>query len=144
MPKLTHKPARYVVLRHTGVADPHFDFMLEIEANGSLKTWRLKKWPPAWGTGEAQFIDALSDHRNEYLHYEGHLSGNRGKVQRIEGGDCLAAAMGREDPAFHIRFGGGKALLISRTRGKGKYFKVRGPWFAAPQGWPDETTTEQH
>ena len=36
---------RYVVLRHEGVAVPHFDLMLESTPDGALSTWRTLDWP---------------------------------------------------------------------------------------------------
>ena len=36
---------RYVVLRHEGVAVPHFDLMLESAPDGALSTWRTLDWP---------------------------------------------------------------------------------------------------
>jgi hypothetical protein len=74
---------RYVVLRHEGIANPHFDFMCENGA-GSLLTLRYQTWPPE----DPQIFDRLPDHRIDYLTYEGPVSNNRGFVSRIAQGAC--------------------------------------------------------
>jgi hypothetical protein len=73
---------RYVVLRHDGINDPHFDLMLELTAGAALATWRLPVWPLG---GRARVI-RLADHRRDYLDYEGPVSGNRGTVSRVASG----------------------------------------------------------
>ncbi len=73
---------RYVILHHTGVAEPHFDLMFEIEAGGALKTYRSMVWPII----EPTPVFSLPDHRREYLDYEGPVSNNRGRVARVESG----------------------------------------------------------
>jgi hypothetical protein len=75
-------PLHYVVLRHEGVAEPHYDLMLEVAPGSALATWRLNEWPP---TQHATFTP-LPDHRRAYLTYEGPISGDRGTVRRIAGG----------------------------------------------------------
>ena len=75
-------PLRYVVLRHEGVPDPHFDFMLELSHDQPLATWRC----PAWPLSRRVRIIRLADHRREYLTYEGEVSGDRGRVTRVEAG----------------------------------------------------------
>jgi hypothetical protein len=76
---------RFVVLRHetpTGYArEAHFDLMLE--QNGVLRTWALEKIPAG---GQAVLAEQLADHRLTYLDYEGEISGDRGRVSRVEAG----------------------------------------------------------
>ena len=74
---------RFVILLHRPAPNsnepPHYDFMLEVTAEGSLATWR-------WNTIPIDSSDftgiPLTAHRLEYLEYEGEVSGNRGSVQR--------------------------------------------------------------
>ena len=73
---------RYVILRHEGVPDPHFDLMFEVTEGGALATWRSPSWPPE----ATARLDKLADHRREYLTYEGPVSNNRGRVSRVESG----------------------------------------------------------
>jgi hypothetical protein len=79
-------PHRYVILRHEGVPQPHFDFMVELSARAPLATWRAPRWPPATG----DYFERLPDHRNAYLEYEGPVSGDRGTVLRVAAGACEA------------------------------------------------------
>ena len=75
-------PLRYVVLHHTGVAEPHFDIMLERAAGSDLQTWRSAIWPVAGGAA----LMPLPDHRRVYLDYEGEVSGGRGWVKCVSRG----------------------------------------------------------
>ena len=36
---------RYVVLRHEGIDEPHFDVMFETTSGSKLVTWRSPRWP---------------------------------------------------------------------------------------------------
>src|SRR5215204_1662785 len=73
---------RYVVLRHEGVDDPHFDLMFETKPGSDLATWRVDNWPI---TPTSIFIP-LRPHRRAYLQYEGPISADRGQVHRIHSG----------------------------------------------------------
>jgi hypothetical protein len=74
---------RYVVLRHEGIPDPHFDLMFETAPGSPLATWRSAVWPLAEGQTE---LIHLPDHRRDYLDYEGSVSGDRGTVRRVHAG----------------------------------------------------------
>src|ERR1700704_6253512 len=73
---------RYVVLRHEGIDEPHFDVMFETTSGSKLVTWRSPRWPIESETK----LTKLADHRREYLEYEGPLTENRGHVRRITAG----------------------------------------------------------
>jgi hypothetical protein len=75
-------PLRYVILHHTGVAEPHYDLMFETGSGAPLKTFRVSAWPL---DRPAQLV-LLPDHRPHYLAYEGPISGARGWVRRVEAG----------------------------------------------------------
>ena len=83
---------RFVILEHD---HPflHWDFMLE--QDGTLKTWRLLDLPSA---GAVCRTECLSDHRIEYLTYEGPVSGNRGQVKRVVSGTYEI----RDDPGSEL------------------------------------------
>ena len=74
---------RYVVLRHEGAGEGHFDLMFETAPGSMLATWRSESWPPRSQSPPA----ALGDHRRVYLDYEGPISGNRGQVRRVASGE---------------------------------------------------------
>lgn len=78
--KVSASGGRFVLLYHTW-PQPHYDLMLEWQ--GVLKTWRLAELPYP---GIRLTIEAIGDHRLAYLDYEGPVSGNRGKVRRIDSG----------------------------------------------------------
>jgi hypothetical protein len=77
---------RFVLLRHEPgaleVRGVHWDFM--IEQGGALRTWSLSEEPRP---GQILRASAGRDHRLAYLDYEGPLSGGRGSVARVDGGE---------------------------------------------------------
>lgn len=85
---------RFVLLYHE--CPPSFDkpshWDLMLERDGVLLTWRLSALPAPWGDEAGvgfERIDAtrLADHRVAYLDYEGPISGERGSVTRVDGGE---------------------------------------------------------
>ena len=75
---------RYVILRHDGVPEPHFDLMIETIPGGPLMTWRTLEWP----ISQESNLTQLGEHRREYLDYEGPVANDRGQVKRIASGAC--------------------------------------------------------
>ncbi len=79
---------RFVILFHetppTYPRPAHYDLMLE--QDGALRTWALAH-PPAANTAIA--AEQLSDHRLDYLDYEGPVSGDRGVVTRWDAGEYV-------------------------------------------------------
>ena len=93
------KPRRYVILRHVDHEGTHYDLM--IENGGVLWTWKFSECPSAFGPQQSRRIN---DHRPIYLDYEGPVSGNRGTVTRVDGGNCFVE---QESPAGYLfRFAG--------------------------------------
>lgn len=83
-----------------------------LERDGVLLTWNLPQLPVAWG-GDAEAIEAtrIADHRIAYLDYEGPVSGGRGTVTRVDGGEYEVVA---EDVAsLRIRFAGSRCHGIA-------------------------------
>lgn len=82
---------RFVLLEHEwdGV---HWDFMLE--SGDVLRTWAVDA-PIVPGVDLP--ARALPDHRRVYLEYEGDVSGNRGRVRRVDEGwyETIAWEAGR-------------------------------------------------
>jgi hypothetical protein len=87
---------RFVLLHHEMPAGrarpPHWDLMLEFGA--ALRTWALDEEPQIGRTIAAR---SLSDHRLEYLTYEGPVSGDRGSVSQWDAGayELLAESDGK-------------------------------------------------
>ena len=81
---------RFVVLHHQLPADSgrstHWDLLLQQtpEFGSGLLTFEVSVPPNEWGI--STFVKKLPNHRPLYLHYEGHLSNNRGIVTRILAG----------------------------------------------------------
>src|SRR3954470_21024356 len=73
---------RYVVLRHEGVDEPHYDLLFETKPGSDLATWRASEWPI---TDSTEFTP-LRAHRRIYLQYRGAISGDRGTVHRLHCG----------------------------------------------------------
>jgi hypothetical protein len=84
---------RFVLLEHrwNGV---HWDFMLE--AGEVLRTWAIDAPIVAGVDLPAR---AIGDHRRLYLDYEGEVSGNRGRVRRLDEGTYRVLVWSAE----HIR-----------------------------------------
>jgi hypothetical protein len=82
------QPLRFAVLRHEGIADPHFDLLVEVNRERMLLAWRCPQWPPQ---GEV-VLHRLPDHRRIYLTYEGPVSAGRGSVTRVAAGQCRMLA----------------------------------------------------
>ncbi|GAC1474003.1 MAG: hypothetical protein NVSMB9_23600 [Isosphaeraceae bacterium] len=74
---------RFVLLEHcwNGV---HWDLMLEIGSGAPLRTWAIDA-PIV--SGQDLPARALAEHRALYLEFEGALSGGRGTVRRVDGGE---------------------------------------------------------
>lgn len=115
---------RYVLLYHECPPEyerpSHWDLMLE--AGDKLRTWALARLPLGWEAARAQTAMAfptcastssdrevvatpLADHRIDYLHEEGRLSGNRGEVRRIDAG--MYETIGQNSRSWTVALTGG-------------------------------------
>jgi hypothetical protein len=102
-------PLRYVVLRHERIPQPHYDLMFETAPGSTLATWRSADWPI---TPTTVFVP-LSDHRHEYLEYEGPVSNNRGHVRRVAAGSHVVEQ--NDEQRVVILFENGQRLLLPRS-----------------------------
>ena len=93
LPPGTHLP--YVVLHHTGIAEPHFDLMVDVPGRAKLVTWRIKTPPAEWSRAATFVPERIQDHRRVYLTFEGPLSENRGTVARVAAGTAIVSAQTR-------------------------------------------------
>ena len=76
-------PLRYVILWHHDIPEPHYDMMFESAPGSDLATWRSLVWPIESQTP----LIRLRNHRRAFLDYQGQLTGQRGRVQRIATGE---------------------------------------------------------
>ena len=85
---MSRRPA--VLLLHRQTHGEHYDWMLEDPLSpptrGQLVTFRLAMPADQWHAAKHFDLQRLTDHRREYLQYEGPLSGDRGHVQRTDSG----------------------------------------------------------
>jgi hypothetical protein len=98
---------RYVVLRHDGIPDPHFDLMFELQPGAPLTTWRSPLWP----IDRRVILTPLPPHRRDYLDYEGPVSGGRGYVTRVAFGSFLLSMPDAE--TWELRLDGSTAQQLS-------------------------------
>lgn len=96
---------RFVLLRHEcppGFGKPsHWDLMLE--DGGALLTWSCEELPVAGGASVV--ATRLKDHRLAYLDYEGPVSGGRGDVRRVDGGEFDWVERSESRVAVEVRGG---------------------------------------
>ena len=103
------EPLRYVVLRHEGIPEPHYDLMFETSPGSMLSTWRSPSWPPS---SDSTFTP-LQEHRAAYLTYEGPLTDNRGAVRRVASG---RHSVSRNDAALLVvQLDDGRELRLPRA-----------------------------
>jgi|ERR1043165_1934250 hypothetical protein len=102
---------RFVILEHD---HPHLHWDLMLEAGEVLQTWRLAQ-PPEEPACVIE-AEALGDHRQMYLDYEGPVSGNRGTVRRWDVGSYTI----EPDSSADVR-----NLSFEGTRLRGRVFLER-------------------
>ncbi|MHC4989784.1 MAG: hypothetical protein ACYTGC_02295 [Planctomycetota bacterium] len=84
---LTVNPPQTVQLRHTLPDDTaHIDWMLDLSGAGPLTTFRLSRRLDELVPGEGLDAQRIADHRRVYLTYEGDVSDDRGRVDRLAWG----------------------------------------------------------
>jgi hypothetical protein len=80
---------RFAILRHempaTSSRATHWDLLLE--RGETLETWALSQEPVVGAWPIEIEVEALPDHRLDYLTYEGPVSGHRGTVSRWDEGE---------------------------------------------------------
>ncbi len=76
----------FVLLEHQTDSGVHWDLMIEMPGRERLTTWRLAGNPVELPDDPIE-AEPIDDHRRIYLEYEGELSGERGRVARVDGGE---------------------------------------------------------
>ena len=76
---------KFVILKHECPQTiDHWDLMLE--QSDHLTCWQAPLTPSKWGHSPIT-LTKIFDHRKKYLHFEGEISNNRGKVSQIDHGE---------------------------------------------------------
>lgn len=94
---------RFVILHHvrTDPGDSHYDWLFEVDGDGSLQTWAVDQAISAEQACDVP-CRSLAPHRREYLSYQGPIGGDRGVVAQWEvgtfslldqGPDCFRATL---------------------------------------------------
>jgi len=91
----TNPLCQFVVLHHSQIDEPHFDFLFETSPTSDLITFRLSQWPIT----QVQPVRSLRNHRRHYLTFEGDISGQVGRVDRIAHGFLYAVDT---DSTWHL------------------------------------------
>lgn len=109
---------RFVILAHSGQGAAHYDFMLE--HGQALATWQLSQSPLDQARGSVLPARRLADHRSAYLNYQGPVSGNRGRVDRVDAGTYQVVF--QDETGWQVLLDGQKlkAMIELRPRGKGE------------------------
>jgi hypothetical protein len=110
---------RYVVLHHqlsdidqlARNAKSHFDWMFE--HSDALWTWATDVLPSVDHVAELT-ANRLPDHRKHYLTYEGDVSGNRGRVTRVESGTIEIVEANEE--RFEFKLSGTRIATVTLQR----------------------------
>jgi len=112
--------SRFVILTHNHPV-LHWDFMLE--QGESLRTWRLSAEPNS--PGEI-FAEPLSNHRLEYLDYEGPVSRDRGEVTQWDRGEyeVIEESPDRLSVQLHGKKLKGRTTLQSVTENSSTQYSV--------------------
>lgn len=87
---------RTAIIEHIAPDNLHYDWLIEDPnlpnpkaPNAGLWTARILSPPHHWPHLGRFTLQTLPPHRRLYLHYQGPISGNRGRVRRIAQGHCL-------------------------------------------------------
>ncbi len=117
-------PARFAILHHITRGGEHWDLMLE--RTGVLLTWQLQRDP----TSETPWPIAarrIGDHRLAYLDYEGPVSGDRGRVIRVDGGPLTIVAEQPDRLTFELKGSQWAGRFLLRRTGENDWALDRDP-----------------
>jgi hypothetical protein len=82
---------RFAVLHHTGWPGrpDHYDLLLQYAEGDDDNSAVLKTFATSRDEFSATHVQLkkIADHRRAYLEFQGELSGGRGRVARVDGGD---------------------------------------------------------
>lgn len=86
---------RTAVIEHTNAHGTHHDWLIEDPTlpdpkapDARLWTARVLPPPEQWPALGRFMLQPIPPHRRHYLRYQGEVSGNRGRVRRVDAGRC--------------------------------------------------------
>jgi hypothetical protein len=109
---------RFAILHHDHPT-PHYDLLIQVGA--AAWTWRLPS-PPG---PEPVPAERIAEHRLYYLDYEGEVSGGRGRVARIDGGEYAILHLGPD--RLEVVLEGSTYRGVLRIEGGAAVFQAGGP-----------------
>lgn len=106
---------RTVILKHT-LPDGswHHDWLVQHTDLALVPTWRTGHARPDDPALDAFNADRIGEHRVHYLDYEGTVSGNRGRVERVARGEVVSAEWGEGSLVLETSFDGRQVRLVGR------------------------------
>lgn len=108
-------PLRTVILRHTlPDASWHHDWLVQHADLALVPTWRTGHARPDDPAMDAFDAEQIGEHRAHYLGYEGEVSDNRGRVERVAGGEVVSALWGEGSLVLEASFEGRPVRFVGR------------------------------
>ncbi len=110
----------FVLLQHDppdAGQPPHWDFLIEVAGRELLPTWRLAANPLASPGPIA--AERIADHRRLYLDYEGEIGGGRGRVRRLDHGECQIEVLTGDEAVVRIAGAQWRGRIMIRRAGTG-------------------------
>jgi len=118
---MSRRELQSVLLHHLLGDDTHYDWMFE-DPDGApgetrLLTWRIDIPSDQWADAEVGLVE-LPPHRRAYLEYEGPVSGDRGRVIRVDRGSVVVESRETDSLELFVSMGGfrGRVLLHRETQ----------------------------
>ena len=112
----------FVLLRHDGVPEPHYDLM--IEEGEALATWSMEA-PPGAAGGAPSACRKIKDHRKDYLAYEGPVAGDRGEVRACDRGTARWLSTAEARRVVELRGGAVRGIFVLERAGTSASWEMR-------------------
>lgn len=105
----------------------HFDLLIERPntPGGPLVSFRVDARIDLAEPGASLMATRLPDHRNDYLTYEGPVSGGRGEVRRVVSARVLGVVERDRGSELELDWGAGPLRLIATPTGNNTAWRIR-------------------
>lgn len=130
----------FVILEHDWPM-LHWDMLIDLDAcQARVATWSINQLPTDFAY--SGWAIKLTDHRRIYLNYEGPISGNRGKVERIYSGSFQLMNEEQSEPSREIKLNiNATSFKLPMIRGELKLSRTAMPSITT-QLWPHRKDAE--